>query len=55
MEYFLNIVTKGDNIPIAGLIPIMMFFTWISLRQAFRHDRMTKEGREKEILEDMYK
>jgi hypothetical protein len=55
MEYFLQIVTKGDNIPIAGLIPIVIFFTWVALRQAFRSDKLIREGREKEIIEDMWR
>lgn len=55
MEYFLQIVTKGDNIPIAGLIPIVIFFAWVALRQAFRADKLIREGREKEIVEDMWR
>ena len=55
MENFLAIVSKGDNMPIAGLIPIIVFFTWLSLKEAFRHDRLIEEGREEEILDEMYK
>ena len=54
-ENFLTIVSKGDNMPIAGLIPIIAFFTWLSLSEAFRHDRLIEEGREDEILDEMYK
>lgn len=54
MEYFLAIVSKGDNIPIAGMIPIVIFFTWLGLKEAFRHDRLVKEGREDEILDEMH-
>jgi len=38
IENLLEIVGKGDNMPIAGLIPIITFFTWLALREAFRHD-----------------
>ncbi|GAC1352892.1 MAG: hypothetical protein NVS3B20_15040 [Polyangiales bacterium] len=55
MENFLAIVSKGDNMPIAGLIPIIAFFTWLALKEAFRHDRLIEEGREEEILDEMYK
>lgn len=55
MEYFLEIVSKGDNIPIAGMIPIVAFFTWLALREAFRHDRLAREGREEEIIDQMHK
>ena len=30
-ENLLEIVGKGDNMPIAGLIPIIIFFTWLAL------------------------
>ena len=33
-EYILDIVGKGDNMPIAGLIPIIAFFTYLSLDEA---------------------
>ena len=54
-ENLLEIVGKGDNMPIAGLIPIITFFTWLALREAFRHDRLIAQGREEEILDEMYK
>jgi hypothetical protein len=55
LENLLEIVGKGDNMPIAGLIPIIMFFTWLALREAFRHDRLIAQGREDEVLDQMYK
>ncbi len=54
-EYILEIVGKGDNMPIAGLIPIIAFFTYLSLNEAFRHDRLIKQGRSDEVLDEMYK
>lgn len=54
-EYILEIVGKGDNMPIAGLIPIITFFTYLALDEAFRHDRLIKQGREDEILDEMYR
>jgi hypothetical protein len=54
-EYILEIVGKGDNMPIAGLIPIIIFFTYLALDEAFRHDRLIKQGREDEVLDEMYK
>jgi hypothetical protein len=55
LENLLEIVGKGDNMPIAGLIPIIAFFTWLSLSEAFRHDRLIAQGRQEEILDEMYK
>lgn len=54
-ENIASIVGKGDNMPIAGLIPIITFFTYLSLSEAFRHDRLIRQGREDEILDEMYK
>ena len=54
-EYILDIVGKGDNMPIAGLIPIIAFFTYLALDEAFRHDRLIKQGRADEVLDEMYK
>ncbi len=53
MEYFFEIVLKGDNLPIAGLIPIVIFFTWLALSQGLHNDRLIRQGREKELLDDM--
>jgi hypothetical protein len=55
LENLLEIVGKGDNMPIAGLIPIIIFFTWLALREAFRHDRLIAQGRDDEVLDEMYK
>ena len=54
-EYILQIVGKGDNMPIAGLIPIIIFFTYLSMSEAFRHDRLIQQGRADEVLDEMYK
>lgn len=54
-EEIYKMVSKGDNMPIAGLIPLIVFFTYLSMSEAFRHDRLIREGRENEILEEMYK
>ena len=54
-EYILQIVGKGDNMPIAGLIPIIIFFTYLGLSEAFRHDRLIRQGRGDEVLDEMYK
>ena len=55
MDYLWEILTKPDNMPIAFLVPIMIFFTWLSLREAFKHDRVIKEGRPDDVLKEMHK
>jgi hypothetical protein len=54
-EEIYKMVSKGDNMPIAGLIPLIIFFTYLALDEAFRHDRLIRQGREDEILDEMYK
>ena len=55
LHNFLEIVTKPDNIPIVGMLLLVLFFTWVGLRQAFRNDKLTDEGRKDEIPEEMWK
>lgn len=54
-QNFLEILTKPDNIPIVGLLLLVLFFTWVGLRQAFRNDRLIDEGKKDEIPEEMWK
>jgi len=54
-ENIYKMVSKGDNMPIAGLIPLIVFFTYLAMAEALRHDRLIREGREDEILDEMYK
>jgi len=55
LQNFLDIVTKPDNIPIVGMLLLVLFFTWVGMRQAFRNDKLTEEGRKDEIPEEMWK
>jgi len=42
---FRLIVTKPDNVPIVGLIFLLVFFVWYSLREAVLNDRRIAEGK----------
>ena len=53
--YFMEIVTKPDNIPIVGMLILVLFFSWIGLKQALRNDKLIDEGREDEIPDKMWK
>ena len=50
---FLDILLKPDNIPIAGMMVLVLFFTWLGFKQALRNDRLVEQGREDEILKEM--
>ena len=53
LQNFLEIVTKPDNIPIVAMLILVIFFTWLGLREAFKNDKLIEEGREDEIPNDM--
>jgi hypothetical protein len=55
LHNFLEIVTKPDNIPIVAMLILVIFFTWIGLRQAFQNDKLVEEGREDDIPNEMWK
>ena len=40
---FRLIVTKPDNVPIVGMLFLVPFFTWFSLREAVRNDQRTAQ------------
>jgi hypothetical protein len=54
-QNILEIVTKPDNIPIVGMLILVLFFTWLGLREAFKHDKLIEEGKEDEIPNEMWK
>ena len=41
---FQLIVTKPDNVPIVGLIFLLVFFTWFSMREAVLNDQRIAKG-----------
>ena len=41
---FRLIVTKPDNVPIVGLIFLLVFFVWFSIREAVLNDRADRGG-----------
>ena len=47
------ILTKPDNVPILIMIVTVSFFTYMALRDGFKHDRLTKAGRKQDILKAM--
>jgi hypothetical protein len=53
LHNFLEIVTKPDNIPIVGMLILVIFFSWLGLRQAFKNDKLIEEGNQ--IPNEMWK
>ncbi len=54
-QNILEIITKPDNIPIVGMLILVLFFTWLGLREAFKHDKLIDEGKADEIPNEMWK
>lgn len=42
---FRLIVTKADNVPIVGLIFLVVFFLWFSLKQGYENDERIAQGK----------
>ena len=49
---FRRIVTKPDNVPIAGLIFLVVFFLWWSMKQAWENDERMAQGQGPREAED---
>src|SRR5262245_829234 len=43
---FRLVVTKPDNVPIVGMLFLIPFFTWFSLREAVKNDKRSAEGKQ---------
>ncbi len=52
---FVEIISKPDNMPVAGALILVVYFTWLSMREALKNDRLIAEGRKSEILSEMQK
>ena len=50
---FSKIISIPDNVPIAMMLIIVEFFTWLSLKQAAANDAYTRAGERHKIYEDM--
>ena len=55
MQQFLTIATQPDNIPIIGMLVLVLICLGIAMKQAFRHDHLIDKGQKDRIFEEMYK
>ena len=53
IDNFMAILAKPDNIPIIMMVGLVAFFTWISLSEASKNDKLIEEGRRDEVLRRM--
>ena len=54
-QQFLTILTQPDNVPIMGMMFLVLFFTFISLKQARRNDQLIEHGQRDKIIDEMRK
>ena len=52
-DNFSAILTKPDNFPIVLMVGLVGFFTWLSLAEARKNDKLIEEGRRDEVLRRM--
>ena len=53
LAQFFEMMVRPDNIPIVGMLFLVMWFTYLGLREARKNDELIAQGREDEILRDM--
>ncbi|HUA35460.1 MAG TPA: hypothetical protein VMA09_17760 [Candidatus Binataceae bacterium] len=54
-QQFLTILTQPDNVPIMAMMFLVLFFTYISFKQARRNDQLIERGQRDKIIEEMRK
>ncbi len=55
LAQFLSIMIQPDNIPIVGMMLLVLFFTYLGLREARKNDALIAEGKQDEVLKEMQK
>jgi hypothetical protein len=55
LQQFLKILTQADNIPIMAMMLLVLFFTYIGLKQARRNDQLIEHGQRDKIIDEMRK
>jgi len=53
LQNFWAIVSVPDNIPIVFMLVLVGYFTFLSLTEARKNDRLTQEGRKDQVLRRM--
>jgi hypothetical protein len=55
LQQFLKILTQADNIPIMAMMLLVLFFTYIGMKQARRNDQLIEHGQRDKIIDEMRK
>ncbi|HYA36211.1 MAG TPA: hypothetical protein VEF03_11365 [Candidatus Binataceae bacterium] len=54
-QQFVTILIQPDNIPIMGMMFLVLYFTYIALKQARRNDQLIARGERDKIVDEMQK
>ncbi len=52
---FLSIMIQPDNIPIVGMLFLVLFFTYLAFREGRKNDQLIAEGKRDDVLKEMQK
>ena len=52
---FLSIMIQPDNIPIVGMLVLVLFFTYLAFREGRKNDQLIAEGKRDDVLKEMQK
>ena len=55
LQQFLHTLVQADNIPIMGMMLLVLFFTYVALKQARRNDQLIEHGERDKIIDEMRK
>ncbi len=55
LQQFLQNLIQPDNIPIMGMMFLVLFFTYVALKQARRNDQLIEHSQRDKIIEEMRK
>ncbi|HLC20545.1 MAG TPA: hypothetical protein VJM10_00360 [Candidatus Methylomirabilis sp.] len=55
MKQFLEIATQPDNIPIIGMLVLVLICLGLAMKQAFANDRLIEKGQKDKVFQEMYK
>ena len=53
LQQFLSIMLQPDNIPIVGMMVLVLFFTYLGFREARKNDQLIADGKRDEVLKEM--
>ena len=55
LGHFLSIMLEPDNIPILGMLFLILFFSYLGFREARKNDQLIDAGKRDEVLKEMQK